>query len=161
MRRAVDQLIELIRFAGVAVAFVGVVVTVVRAALASMSIERSKRLTEVGLYLARIVIVAIDLMLVSAILEVAINANEVTFTRLATMAGLRIGLTLLLAFEDAFRADTAGDVGGGSARSWPGVPRRRDPRSGGRLMPSERPVENVWPARARLGRDRDWQRSTG
>lgn len=159
MRRAVDQLIELIRFAGVAVAFVGVVVTVVRAALATLSTGRSKRMTEVGLDLARIVLVAIDLMLVSAILEVAINANEVTFTRLATVAGLRIGLTLLLAFEDAYRADTARDVSRGPVRSWPGVPRRRDSRSGARLMPAERPAENVWPDRARLGRD--WQRSAG
>ena len=158
MRRAVDQLIELIRFAGVAVAFVGVVVTVVRAAVASLASGRSRRFTEVGLDLARIVLVAIDLMLVSAILDVAINANEVTFTRLATVAGLRIGLTLLLAFEDAYRADTARDVGRG-VRSWPGVPRRRDPRTSGRLVPAERPVENVWPDRARLGRD--WDRSAG
>jgi hypothetical protein len=159
MRRAVDQLIELIRFAGVAVAFVGVVVTVVRAALASLASGRSRRLTEVGLDLARIVLVAIDLMLVSAILEVAINANEVTFTRLATVAGLRIGLTLLLAFEDAFRSDTGRYATSGSSRSWPGVPRRRDSRSSARLMPAERPAENVWPDRARLGRD--WQRSSG
>ncbi|MEW6472221.1 MAG: hypothetical protein AB1679_08115 [Actinomycetota bacterium] len=159
MRRAVDQLIELIRFAGVAVAFVGVVVTVVRAAMASLSPGRSRRLAEVGLDLARIVLVAIDLMLVSAILEVAINANEVTFTRLATVAGLRIGLTLLLAIEDAFRADTGRNATGAGSRSWPGIPRRRDSRTSARLAPVERPAENVWPDRARLGRD--WQRSAG
>jgi hypothetical protein len=157
MREAVDQLIELIRFAGVVVAFVGVVVTVARAAIASLATGRSRRITEAGLDLARIVLVAIDLMLVSAILEVAINVNEVTFTRLAVVAGLRVGLTLLLAFEDAFRADTA-DGGtaagaGRSGRSWPGMPRRRDPRTAGRgrLLPAERPAENVWPDRARLG----------
>ncbi|HYH52107.1 MAG TPA: hypothetical protein VEG38_21400 [Acidimicrobiia bacterium] len=165
MRGAVDQLIELIRFAGVIVAFVGVVVTVIRAAIGSLVTRRSRRVTEAGLDLARIVLVAIDLMLVSAILEVAINANEVTFTRLAVVAGLRIGLTLLLAFEDAFRADTAegGDAGAPAraALSWPGVPRRRDRRTAGqgRLAPGERPGDNVWPDRARLGRD--WHRSAG
>ena len=165
MREAVDQLIELIRFAGVVVAFVGVVVTVVRAAIGSLVAGPSRRITEAGLDLARIVLVAIDLMLVSAILEVAIHANEVTFTRLAVVAGLRVGLTLLLAFEDAFRADTAevgaGAVAGRSGRSWPGVPRRRDPRTagGGGVLPAERPAENVWPDRARLGRD--WDRSAG
>jgi hypothetical protein len=170
MREAVDQLIELIRFAGVLVAFVGVVVTVVRAAIGSLASGRSRRITEAGLDLARIVLVAIDLMLVSAILEVAINANEVTFTRLAVVAGLRVGLTLLLAFEDAFRADTAENGSGASgparaARSWPGMPRRRNPRTAGqaRLAPAERtterPAENLWPDRARLGRD--WHRSTG
>jgi uncharacterized membrane protein len=158
MEQAVDRLIELIRFAGVAVAFVGVVVTVVRAALASLSSGRSRRITDIGLDLARIVLVAIDLMLVSAILEVAIVANEATLTRLGTVAALRIGLTLLLAFEDAYRADTAGTPAP-RPRSWPGIPRRRDPRSAARLMPAERPAENVWADRARLGRD--WQRSTG
>jgi len=112
------------------------------------------------------VLVAIDLMLVSAILEVAIDANEVTFTRLAVVAGLRVGLTLLLAFEDAFRADTAEGAAGAGAparrgASWPGMPRRRDPRTAGqgRLAPAERPEESVWPDRARLGRD--WHRSAG
>jgi uncharacterized membrane protein len=155
MARAVDQLIELIRFAGVAVAFVGVVVTVVRAALASLSSGRSRRITDIGLDLARIVLVAIDLMLVSAILEVAIVANEMTLTRLGTVAGLRIGLTLLLAFEDAYRADTARTPARGGTHSSPGIPRRRDAR----LMPAERPPENVWADRARLGRS--WQRSAG
>lgn len=154
MGRAVDQLIELIRFAGVAVAFVGVVVTVVRSALATLAPGRSRRITEAGLDLARIVLVAIDLMLVAAILEVAITANEATFTRLATVAGLRIGLTLLLAFEDAYRSDTAGDAPRRGSRSWPGIPRRRDARSTPRLMPAERPSDNVWPDRARLGRTR-------
>jgi hypothetical protein len=109
------------------------------------------------------VLVAIDLMLVSAILEVAITANEATFTRLATVAGLRIGLTLLLAFEDAYRADTAGETARSGSRSWPGMPRKRDSRTSARLMPAERPADNVWPDRARLGRhhERDWQRSTG
>jgi uncharacterized membrane protein len=146
VRDAVDQLIEFIRFAGVGVAFVGVVVTVVRAAVASLSPGRSKRMTDVGLDLARIVLVAIDLMLVAAILEVAIDANEVTLTRLGVVAGLRVGLTLLLAFEDAYRADTSSPV---RPRALTAKPKR--------------PVQNVWPDRARLGRqgDRDWQRSTG
>jgi uncharacterized membrane protein len=151
VRPAVDQLIEFIRFAGVGVAFVAVVVTVLRAALASLSTGRSKRMTEVGLDLARIVLVAIDLMLVAAILEVAIDANEVTFTRLATVAGLRIGLTLLLAFEDAYRADTTSTA------------KLRRPAIIQRSAKVQRPVENVWPDRARLGRDREqgWQRSNG
>jgi hypothetical protein len=161
MRDAVNQLIDLIRFAGVAVAFVGVVVTVVRAAVASLG-GRSRGITDIGLDLARTVLVGIDLLLVAAILQVAITANEITFRNLATVAGLRIGVTLLIAFEDAFRADTAG-TRADTARSWSralGRPRVR--RSGGPLLGrSERPVENVWPDRARLGRDGDWHRSAG
>src|SRR5688572_10619908 len=117
MRRAVDQLIVLIQFAGVAVAFVGVVVTVVRAAMASLAAGRRTRITDIGLDLARTVLVALDLLLVAAILEVAMAVNEVTFTRLATVAGLRIGLTLLIVFEDTYRTDTAGRPGS-AARPW-------------------------------------------
>lgn len=161
MRRSVDQLIELIQFAGVAVAFVGVVVTVVRAALASLAGGRRSRITEIGLDLARTVLVAIDLLLVAAILEVAMAANEVTFTRLATVAGLRIGLTLLISFEDAYRTDTAGyDRPGRSGRPWPtGLGRARDTRSGPSVVGVDRPAENVWADRARLGRD--WRRTAG
>jgi len=160
MRRAVDQVIELIQFAGVAVAFVGVVVTVLRTAVASLSVGRSRRMTDVGLDLARIVLIGIDLLLVAAILEVAISANEVTFRNLATVAGLRIGLTLLIAFEDAFRADTTA-TRADTARSWSKAlsGRPRDRRTTGRLLPTERPAENVWADRARLGRD--WHRSAG
>jgi hypothetical protein len=154
MRRAVDQLIELIQFAGVAVAFVGVVVTVVRAAMASLASGRRNRITDIGFDLARTVLVALDLLLVAAILEVAIVVNEVTLTRLATVAGLRIGLTLLIAFEDAYRTDTAGRPGS-AARPWAGgLGRARDPRPNPSVVAADRPAENLWPDRARLGRDR-------
>ena len=161
MRRAVDQIIELIQFAGVAVAFVGVVVTVVRAAMASIAGGRRTRINDIGLDLARIILVALDLMLVAAILAVAMVANEVTLTRLATIAGLRIGLTLLVSFEDAYRTDTADRLGGMVRGGWPkALGRARDPRPGQRVVAEERPVaENVWPDRARLGRD--WHRSAG
>ena len=160
MHRAVDQLIELIQFAGVAVAFVGVVVTVVRVALASLSAGRGSRITDVGLDLARIVLVALDLLLVAAILEVAMAANDATLTRLGTVAGLRIGLTLLLVFEDTYRTDTAGRPGSNRYPAWPrGLGRARDPRSNPSVVSSDRRAENVWPDRARLGRD--WQRSAG
>jgi len=154
MRHAVDQLIQLIQFAGVAVAFVGVVVTVIRAGMASLAAGRRNRITDIGLDLARIVLVGLDLLLVAAILQVAMLANQITVTQLATVAALRIGLTLLISFEDAYRTDTAGggrrqglDLRGG----WPnGLGRARDPR----------PVpENVWADRARLGRD--WHRTAG
>jgi len=152
MRDAIDQLIELIQFAGVGVAFVGVVVTVVRAAVVSLTGDRSRRTVDIGLDLARTVMVGIDLLLVAAILEVAMSPNELTFRNLATVAGLRIGLTLLIAFEDAYRADTSqGRLG--AAQSWSkGLGRSRDRRPSGRLSAAERPVENVWPDRARLGR---------
>jgi len=156
MRHAVDQLIELIQFAGVAVAFVGVVVTVVRAALASLAVGRRARVTDIGLDLARIVLVALDLLLVAAILEVAMAATEVTFTRLGTVAGLRIGLTLLVAFESAYRTDTA-ERPGLTGRPWPkGLGRARDTRSKPSVV-AEHPGENLWPDRARLGRD--WPRA--
>jgi hypothetical protein len=158
MRRAVDQLIELIQFAGVAVAFVGVVVTVVRAALASLAAGRRTRITDIGLDLARTVLVALDLLLVGAILEVALAVNEVNFTRLATVAGLRVGLTLLIAFEEAYRTDTANRPGS-VARPWArGLGRARDPRPPS-VVAADRPAENVWPDRARLGRD--WRRTAG
>ena len=159
MRRAVDQIIELIQFAGVAVAFVGVVVTVVRAAMASLAAGRRTRITDIGLDLARTVLIALDLLLVAAILEVAMAVNEVTFTRLATVAGLRIGLTLLIAFEDTYRTDTA-DRPGSPARPWTkGLGRARDPRPGPSVVAADRPAENLWPDRARLGRD--WRRTAG
>jgi len=159
MRRAVDQLIELIQFAGVAVAFVGVVVTVVRAALASLAGGRSTRITDIGLDLARIVLVALDLLLVGAILEVAVAVNEVTLTRLATVAGLRVGLTLLVAFEDAYRTDTA-DSRGSAGRQWvKGLGRAGDTRQTTSVVGADQPAENVWADRARLGRD--WRRTAG
>lgn len=154
MRRAVDQLIELIRFAGVAVAFVGVVVTVVRAALASLAAGRSARITDIGLDLARTVLVALDLLLVGAILEVAMAVNEVTLTRLATVAGLRIGLTLLIAFEDAYRTDTT-ESRGSVGRPWAkGLGRARDTGQTTSVVGADQRAENVWVDRARLGRDR-------
>lgn len=133
MRRAADQLIELIHFAGVAVAFVGVVVTVVRAAMASLAGGRSTRITDIGLDLAHTVLVALDLLLVGAILEVAVAVNDVTLTRLATIAGLRVGLTLLIAFEEAYRTDS------------------RKPKA---VVSGAQPGENLWADRARLGRER-------
>lgn len=159
MRRAVDHLIELIQFAGVAVAFVGVVVTVVRAALASVAGGRSTKITDIGLDLARTVLVALDLLLVGAILEVAMVVDEVTLTRLATVAGLRIGLTLLIAFEEAYRTDTA-DSRGSVGRQWAkGLGRARDTRPTTSVVGADRRAENVWADRARLGRD--WRRTAG
>jgi hypothetical protein len=163
MRRAVDQLIELIQFAGVAVAFVGVLVTVVRAAVTSLSGNRS-RITDVGLDLARIVLLGIDLLLVSAILRVALSVDEVSFQRLATVAALRIGLTLLIAFEDAFRADavksSAREVWTRRALGYgprPAADRRTAPAPAAEPRPApaaaERLTGNVWSDRARLGRD--------
>lgn len=172
MRRAVDQLIELIQFAGVAVAFVGVIVTVVRAGVTSLSGNRS-RITDVGLDLARIVLLGIDLLLVSAILRVALSVDEASFQRLATVAALRVGLTLLIAFEDAFRADA---VKGSVREVWtrralgygprPAADRRvpaaaatgeRRPAAAAERRPApaaaERLTGNVWTDRARLGRD--------
>lgn len=159
MRRAADQLIELIQFAGVAVAFVGVAVTVVRAALASLAAGRSTRITDIGLDLARIVLVALDLLLVGAILEVAMAVDEVTLTRLATVAGLRIGLTLLIAFEDAYRTDTA-ESRSSVGRQWTkGLGRARDTRRTTSVVEADQRAENVWADRARLGRD--WRRTAG
>ena len=159
MRRAVDQLIELIQFAGVAVAFVGVVVTVIRAALANLAGGRSTRITDIGLDLARTVLVAIDLLLVGAILQVAVAVDEVTLTRLATVAGLRIGLTLLVSFEDAYRTDITGRSSSSSRHWTKGLGRARDPRPASSVVATDRSAENVWPDRARLGRD--WHRTAG
>src|SRR4051794_1913802 len=109
MRRSADSLIEFIQFAGVAVAFIGVVVTVGRAALGSLVGDRSRRMTTISLDLARTVLIGLDLLLVAAALEVAVAtvpAGGPDFTRLATVVGLRIGLSLLIAFELAFRAGT-------------------------------------------------------
>jgi len=184
MRQSAESLIELIEFAGVAVAFLGVVVAVVRAAMASLVGDRSRRMTTISLDLARTVLIGLDLLLVSAALDVAVTVTRPDFTRLATVAGLRIGLTLLVSFELAFRAGTGQDGGADlRARSAPpwemalrrrlgagtfgaGSPRRRpdtaarprnrarpaQPRPRTRPAGAERPVENLWPERARLGR---------
>jgi uncharacterized membrane protein len=179
MRRSIDFIIEAIQFAGVAVALVGVVVAVVRAALASLAPARRKRLSDIALDLGRFVLMALDLMLVSAILEVAVSVRETSFTRLATVAALRVALTILLSFEVAYQADT--NAAGGQARSrsgprWEAALRRQfGVRPAGRsddrpwtrsathfrrrradarpAMANEQPGENVWPDRARLGRD--------
>ncbi|HEV3362824.1 MAG TPA: hypothetical protein VG795_01565, partial [Acidimicrobiia bacterium] len=135
------------------------VVTVVRAAMASLSGGRRNRITDVGLDLARTVLVALDLLLVAAILAVAMAANEVTFTRLATVAGLRIGLTLLISFEDAYRTDTAGRPDSSSRHWTKGLGRARDPRPAPSVVAADRRSENIWPDRARLGRD--WHRTAG
>ena len=162
MRHAVDQVIQLIQFAGVAVAFVGVIVTVIRAAVASLAPGRRNRITDVGLDLARIVLVGLDLLLVAAILQVAMLANEITLTQLATVAGLRIGLTLLISFEDAYRTDTAssGRSGLDLRGAWPkGLGRARDQRPRPDVVGERHVPENVWADRARLGRD--WHRTAG
>jgi len=179
MRRSVDFIIEAIQFAGVAVALVGVVVAVVRAALASLTAARRKRVTDIGLDLGRFVLMALDLMLVSAILEVAVSVREPSFTRLATVAALRVALTILLSFEVAYQADTGGDGGQARSRSaprWEAALRRQfGVRPAGRSddRPWTRSVtpvrhrravarpavadqhagENVWRDRARLGRE--------
>jgi uncharacterized membrane protein len=153
--RLVDTLIELIQFAGVAVAFVGVVVAVVRATAATLAGDRRGRVTEISLELARTVLVGLDLLLVAAILEAAVAAGRPAFTRLAVVAGLRIGLTLLLTIEVAYRSDTGPDRGVEHRRPalppWEEAARRR-------LRPAPPPgpngnVENVWGDRVHLGRD--------
>ena len=179
MRHSVDVIIEAIQLAGVAVALVGVVVTVVRAALASLVAARRRRMSDIGLDLGRFVLMALDLMLVSAILEVAVSVRDTSFTRLATVAALRVALTILLSFEAAYQADTAGDGGQARSRSaprWEAALRRQfGVRPAGRsddrpwtrsvtpvrhrrtearpAMADEYASENVWPDRARLGRD--------
>ena len=181
MRRSVDSLIELIQFAGVAVAFVGVVVAVVRAALASLAKDRSRRMTTISLDLARTVLIGLDLLVVSAALEVAVSTGRPDFTRLATVVGLRVGLSLLIAFEVAFRADTGedptrsrGDALSRVAPPWEaalrrrlrGAPRRRpnaEPASRTRAHPpqahppvqparADRPVAADWPVGGRPAR---------
>jgi len=198
MDRSVNSLIGLIQFAGVAVAFIGVVVAVVRAGLASLAGDRSRHMTTISLDLARTVLIGLDLLLVAAALAVAVAAGKPNFTRLATVAGLRIGLSLLVSFELAFRADTEQDPTcsradtlarvvppweaalrrrfGGAPRRRPGTPavserRAHPPRPRPPIRPLrqdgpvERPArahradrpdgpgENLWPARARLGRE--------
>jgi uncharacterized membrane protein len=69
MGRATDTIIQLIQFAGVTVAFAGVVVAVVRTAGASLAGDRSRRFTEIRLDLARTVLLGLDLLLASAVLE--------------------------------------------------------------------------------------------
>lgn len=76
-------------------------------------------------------------------------------TRLATVAGLRVGLRLLIAFEDAYRIDASDHRAAGTGRPWPkGLGRARDTRSSPTVVGADRPAENVWADRARLGRDR-------
>ena len=173
MRRSAESLIEFIQFGGVAVAFVAVAVAVGRVAVASLGGDRSRRMVTISLDLARSVLVGVDLLLVAAALEVA----------------LRIGLSLLVAFDVAFRTGTGQEEApsrapalSGVAPPWEAalrrclremprrlrtVPRRRpdarpashtrarppQPRLAARPSEPDRPDENLWPARARLGRD--------
>ena len=189
MRRSAESLIELIQFGGVAVAFVAVAVAVGRVAVASLGGDRSRRMVTISLDLARSVLVGVDLLLVAAALEVAVSTGRPDFARLATVVGLRIGLSLLVAFDVAFRTGTGQEEApsrapalSGVAPPWEAalrrclremprrlrkVPRRRpdarpashtrarppQPRLAARPSEPDRPDENLWPARARLGRD--------
>ncbi len=179
MGRYVDFLIEFIRFAGVAVTAVAVVVAVGRAGLASLAGERSRLMTTISLDLARTVLIGLDLLLVAAALDAAIYVDKPDFVRLATVAVLRIALTLLVSFELAFRADTAPDATPGAERRRRAAPpwetairrrfrspsprradghpssmaRPRHARAGTRVVAADRPVDGVWADRARLGRD--------
>jgi uncharacterized membrane protein len=180
MGRYVDFLIELIRFAGVVVAAAAVCVAVVRAGLASLAGERSQRMTSISLDLARTFLIGLDLLLVAAALDAAIYVDRADFVRLATVAGLRIALTLLVSFELAFRADTAPGTAAGAlerrrraAPPWETAIRRRfrspstrradghpstsarprHARPGARVVAADRAVDNVWVDRARLGRE--------
>ena len=180
MSRYVDFLIQLMQFAGVAVAAIAVLVAVVRTGLASLAGERSRQMTTISLDLARTVLIGLDLLLVSAALEAAIYAREPDFVRLGTVAGLRIALTLLVSFELAFRADTGPTAIPGverrrrAAPPWETALRRRfrspstrradghpsssrarprPARAGTRVVAADRPVDSLWVDRARLGRD--------
>jgi uncharacterized membrane protein len=179
MGRDVDFLIELIRFAGVVVTAVAVAVAVVRAGLASLADERSRLMTAISLDLARTVLIGLDLLLVAAALDAAIYVDRADFVRLATVAGLRIALTFLVSFELAFRADTAPGATGGverrrrAAPPWETAirrrlrspstsradghpssrPRPRHARPAARVVSADRPVDDVWTDRARLGRN--------
>jgi uncharacterized membrane protein len=179
MGRYVDFLIELIRFGGVVVAAGAVVVAVVRASAASLVGERSRLMTTISLDLARTVLIGLDLLIVAAALDAAIYVDRPDFLRLATVAGLRIGLTLLVSFELAFRADTAPGTAAGMERRRRAVPpwetairrqfrtpstrradghpsssaRPRHARAVTRVVAADQPVDNVWADRARLGRD--------
>jgi uncharacterized membrane protein len=177
MRRAIDFLIELMQFCGVGVAFIGVVIAVVRMTLASLTGDGSKRVTTIRLDLARTVLTGIDLLLASATLQAAIVVREANFIRLAAVAGIRIALSLLISFEVAFQADTAlehaGDPRSRTAPPWGNAVRRHlrtaaarrpDARTKTRARPrhlrpttrsaaAERQAQNIWADRARLGRD--------
>jgi uncharacterized membrane protein len=182
MRRAVDFIVQLTQFAGVAVAFAGVVVAVVRTAVASLAGDRSQRFSGIRLDLARTVLLGIDVLLASAVLEVAVTVQEVSYNRLATVAALRIILSVLIAVELRYQADINGaDMPAGSTwravSPWTGSLRREAPAAPGRradahrrpatrvrprhrrldarLVSAEPPAENLWPDRARLGRDTD------
>ena len=60
MGRYVDFLIQLMQFAGVAVAAIAVLVAVVRTGLASLAGERSRQMTTISLDLARTVLIGLD-----------------------------------------------------------------------------------------------------
>jgi uncharacterized membrane protein len=157
MRRAVDSIVQMIQFAGVVVAFAGVVVAVVRTGVASVAGDRGERIMSIRFDLARTVLLGIDLIFASAILEATLDPRQPNFQRLGTVAAIWFVLTVLVAFEESFRA-AAGDRRPGATRATatPALKSavRRHFRPAGAHPPGPRPsVENLWPARARLGRD--------
>jgi uncharacterized membrane protein len=179
MRRTIESIVEMIQFAGVAVAFAGVVVAVVRTGVASLAGDRGERVMTIRFDLARTVLLGIDLILASAILAAAVDPRKPNFQRLGTVAAIWVVLSVLVAFEESFRA-ASGDGRPATARSrtapaleaavrrhfrpagahppeprpWPKT-RARPRHAGGGAAPTDDqpPVENLWPARARLGRD--------
>jgi hypothetical protein len=128
--------------------------------------------------LARTVLLGIDLILASAILEAAVDPRKPNFQRLGTVAAIWVVLSVLVAFEESFRAATgAGRPGAAPSRTaaleagvrrsfrpagahppeprpWPKTRARPRPAAAGTDRTGDEPgVENLWAARARLGRD--------
>jgi uncharacterized membrane protein len=157
MRRAVDSIVQMIQFAGVVVAFAGVVVAVVRTGVANVARDRGERVMSIRFDLARTVLLAIDLIFASAILAAAVDPRQPNFQTLGTVAAIWVVLTVLVAFEENFRAAAGGRrLEAPRSTTAPAVESavRRHFRSAGAHPPEPRPrVENLWPARARLGRD--------
>jgi uncharacterized membrane protein len=155
MRRAVDILVDLIQFAGVAVIFAGVAVAVGRATVATLTGRLSQGTAPIRLDLARTAVFGLDLLLVSSALEVAVWAREASFRQLAAVVFIRLLVSLLIAEHQEPRDEPVTGKRPTRRRARPvagrfstsvSSPRRKPAR------PQPRPASNLWPDRARLGR---------
>jgi len=146
VRSAIDLLARLSEFFAVALIATGIVVTFVRVLLMVRGSERRERFERLRAELGGAVIIGLDFLLAAAVLQTAIEPSGATAGRLAVVAAIRVGLSLLILGEvHAY----------GGARPDPNELVPQTPESAAKPILSEEPVregvEDIWAARARLG----------
>ena len=144
MRSAIDLLANLSEFFAVVLIATGIVVTFVRVLLMVRGSERRARFERLRAELGGAVIIGLDFLLAAAVLQTAVEPSGTTAGRLAVVAAIRVGLSLMILGE--VRAY-------GVSRPDPNELVTHAPEGPAKPILQEDPgaVEDIWAARARLG----------